>query len=184
MNHYSKLPKDFLPFLEGENINFIIAPKKNHSKKGDKGIYYFYSFLLVLICGLISHLVKQIISTDIGSALILMIPLLFLLIIATMFVKKAIKQLFESGGYFVGTDNSLIHYRKGEIAIKKWKNFSGHIHADYKYNEIELLTPTQIKHPKEGITTHRLTSETTGIYGIDNMEEILQTCRNYISNRH
>lgn len=179
----SQLPQELLSALEGESINFIVRPRKSYPKEADKGTLYTWGFILIILFYFSYYILKTLIVEDLflSAELIPILGILTLLVLAIIsLAQKTFKQLFQKGGCFVGTDTRLIRYIKGKLVIREWQDFSGHIIVDYKNNEIVLRTIVKPEYPKGKVTRERLTRSGTGLYGIDDLEEILQICRNCI----
>lgn len=178
----TQLPQGLLEALEEESINFIVRSKKKYAIAAEKnrmrkwGGYSIISFIL-LYC----------LTQAIGYNLIWLVGVLLCLAVLSIFVfamifmiTKTIKQSKEKESYFVGTDTRLIRYVEGKLVIREWQKFSGHIKVDYKENELELRTLEKPKRRLKKKNQQLFVKKVVNIYSIDNIQEVLQICRNYI----
>jgi hypothetical protein len=86
--------------------------------------------------------------------------------------------LHHEGGYFVGTNNRLIHYFKGEIHSYIWKNFSGEIHISSNNSDISFQLKTG--HIITEDSRQEFVRDIVYISGIPDALEIEKICRQRI----
>ncbi|MBZ4033497.1 hypothetical protein K6T82_01880 [Flavobacterium sp. 17A] len=93
-------------------------------------------------------------------------------------VIRAIYSIFQSGGYFVGTESRLIQFQNGKTISTDWEQFTGNVKINAKNNygnlEYELRTG-KIKGRKN--QPDKFVPDVIYILGIVNVYEIERKCR-------
>jgi len=110
------------------------------------------------------------------------IPALFVLLfvfIGFTYLISGIISLFKKGGYYVGTETKLIHYKKNKIEYFDWEQFTGGIKVNLKKNEIilELRRGKMVK-KKKGPDT--FIPDSIYLCGIKKVLVIEKACRERI----
>ena len=87
--------------------------------------------------------------------------------------------LFQKGGYFVGTANRLLHYRKGVIHTFDWEQFSGNMKINIKKGDmaLELRTGKMVSRKN---SSDQFVPDVVYISGVTNILEIEKMCRKRI----
>lgn len=102
-------------------------------------------------------------------------------VIGLIIIGKALLPLIRRGGYYVGTPDRLIHYRKGNIRSIDWEQFTGDMKVrgnDGKGTLSMSLKTGTIKRRKGG---HYFTPEVIFITAIPNVSDIEKMVRKRLS---
>ncbi|WP_271782532.1 hypothetical protein [Aquimarina algiphila] len=194
----SSIPRDLKTVIDSEQVDFLVKSKRNHPIKKSIAILLFSlfwnGFVSIFVVAFFGPLFKkeEVHFTSNGTAMVGSLdnlePLLFPGLIIGLFVIIGIAMLiwgmfmlFQKGGYFVGTENRLIKYRKGTIEIKDWEQFSGNIQIKKNRNsgnlELELRTG-KMRNRKNG--SNHFVPDIIYISQIDNVFDIEKKCRTRI----
>jgi len=84
--------------------------------------------------------------------------------------------LFQRGGYFVGTNNRLISYNKGNINTYDWEQFTGNMEINNRKGDISLQLRTG-KMVQRKNKPDEFVPDTIYISGISDVLEIEKKCR-------
>ncbi len=189
--HINTIPRDLKTVIDSEQVDFIVKGKRNHPRKNGMSLLVFTFFWNVIVIAILISLInpvlkkKEVNSISEGIAkmdgLDTMFPIVFLtffLLAGTALLIWALVMLFQKGGYFVGTENRLIKYRKGTIEINDWEQFSGNIeiknNGQYGNLELELRTG-KFTSSKNG--ARRFQPDVVYISQIKNVFDIEKKCR-------
>ncbi len=194
MNLTNSIPRDLKTVIDSEEVDFLIKSKKNHPKKKSISILMFSLFWLALtsvfVVGFFEPLFKkeEVHFSSNGKATVASLdnlePLLVPGIIVGLFVLVgmatliwAIVMFFQKGGYFVGTESRLIKYRKGNIEITDWEQFTGNIKIKKKrtYGNLELELRTGKM--RSGKNSSKYVPDIVYITQIDNVFDIEKKCK-------
>jgi hypothetical protein len=86
---------------------------------------------------------------------------------------------FQNGGYFVGTENRLIHYRNGKIFTFDWEQFSGNMEINIKKGDISLQLRTGKMVSRKNAPA-QFVADNVHISGVSDILEIEKKCRKRI----
>ncbi|WP_111706880.1 hypothetical protein [Lutibacter citreus] len=150
-------PKELKIIIDSEKIDFLIKSKRNYPKKKSVSLLFFsffwiaftsifvFAFLGPIFKGKEVHFSSNNIAVVASPENLepLLIPGLVIglfLIVGIGMLIWAIILFFQDGAYFVGTKTRLIKFRKGNITIKDWEQFTGSINikSNGNYGDIEL----------------------------------------------
>ncbi len=84
--------------------------------------------------------------------------------------------LFQRGGYFVGTNNRLISYRKGIINTYDWEQFTGNMEINNRKGDFSLQLRTG-KMVQRKNKPDEFVPDVIYISGISDVLEIEKKCR-------
>jgi hypothetical protein len=96
-------------------------------------------------------------------------------LIGLIIIINSVVPLIKRGGYFVGTPDRLIHYRKGNIRSINWEQFTGHMKvrgSDQKGTLSMELRTGRIKNQKGGRIFIPEIIFMTGIASVSDIEKL------------
>lgn len=115
-------------------------------------------------------------ADNMGRLIIPGIVLAVFMIVAVVTVSKSVYQLFQNGGYFVGTEKRLINYRKGYIKIYDWEQFTGSMDVNISTGDIMMvLRSGKVVSRKNG--DDQFVNDLLYISGVDNVLDLERKCR-------
>ncbi len=191
----TQIPVELRTVIDSEPTDFIIKSARNYPIKSAYGLLVFSLFwngfvgffIFIIARPLFKGEEVRFKSNDVPTSASLenLEPLvvpgifigLFALVGIGMFI-GAMVLFFQKGGYFVGTKTRLIKYRKGEITVTDWEQFSGNIKMQNKSDlgdlELELRTG-KMKSRNKG--SDKFVPDSIFISGVKNVFEIEKKCR-------
>ncbi|WP_343329798.1 hypothetical protein [Polaribacter staleyi] len=192
------IPIELRNLISPEQTDFIVKSSRNYPKKNGLFLLFFslfwnafvsifvIAFIIPVLSGKEVHFKENDVPTS-GSLEnweSILVPSLviglFVVVGIGLFI-WAFVQLFQKGGYFVGTETRFIKYRNGKITVKDWEQFSGNIKMSNKSRvgdlELELRTG-KMKSRNKG--TDRFVPDIIYISGIKNVFEIEKKIRKRI----
>lgn len=114
------------------------------------------------------------------------INLLFFIIISILWlamIYSEIKTLIRWGGFFAGTEKSLIHYTNGKFVVKYWKEFTGKVEIKWNMNKgniiLELKTWSRLNRRNKKVFVHHKQM----IIWVINYYEIWEKCQKRINEK-
>jgi len=191
----TEIPADLKKLTANEKIDFCIKASNNYPKSKSYGIILFgivwsafisifvVSFFGPLFVGKEVHFktndVPTVASLDDWDSLLMpgLIIGLFVIVGLSMII-WGIYSLFQSGGYFVGTETRLIKYLNNKITITDWEQFSGNIELSNNKNlgdiEFQLRTGKMQSRKNE---SDKFVPDIIYISGINDLLEVERLCR-------
>ncbi|MFB9076560.1 hypothetical protein ACFFLS_25110 [Flavobacterium procerum] len=181
----TEIPIDLKELLQNEKTDFIIKAKRHEPlRKSVGGV-----FIGLAMCAFISMFVfaffnelfeeEEVYFESNDSELILPGLIIFVLLSAGIYVLiSGIISLFKEGGYFVGTETRLIHFRKGKTTITDWEQFTGNVKIKAKNNFGDLeyqLRTGKTESRKNGPDV--FVPDIIYIAAIENVYEIERKCK-------
>ncbi|WP_158837533.1 hypothetical protein [Polaribacter sp. L3A8] len=193
------IPVELRTLISPEQADFIIKSARNYPKK--KGLFLLFfslfwnafvsifviAFIVPVLSGKEVHFKENDVPTS--GSLDNWEPILVPSLVIGLFVVVGIGlfiwafvQLFQKGGYFVGTETRFIKYRTGELIVKDWEQFSGNIKMSSNKSgigelELELRTGKMQSRNKGA---DRFVPDVVYISGIKNVFEIEKKIRKRI----
>jgi len=178
-------------------VDFSVKTERNHPKKTGISLIIFSvfwnAFVSVFVVAFFGPLFfnEEVHFTSNGNPEVASLdnlsPLLFPAIFIGIFGLVGIATLIwgivllvQKGGYFVGTETRLIKYRKGNIEIKDWEQFSGNIEIKSKglYGDLTLeLRTGKVRSSKN---SSKYVPDTLFMYKVKNIFDIEKKCRRRI----
>lgn len=189
------IPTELKNLIDSEQTDFIIKSSRNYPKKKGFVLLFFSlfwnAFVSIFVIAFIVPILKgeevHFEANDVPTSGSLenwqpiLVPSLLIglfVIVGIGMLIWALVQLFQKGGYFVGTETRLIKYRNGEMTVKDWEQFSGNIKVKSKsiLGDLELeLRTGKMKSRHKG--SNRFVPDIMYISGIENVFEIEKKCR-------
>ncbi len=191
----NNIPLELRKFVGSEVTDFKVKSKRNYPKRKAYTLLFFsviynafisffaIAFILPIILGnkvdyKDNNGPIKITTENWETALIPTLAIGLFVVIGIGMLIKALIQVFQKGGYFVGTETRLIKHRNGHITVKSWEQFTGNIKVFHKRPlgsiELELRTgkmKTQEKGPDKFIP------DVIHICDIRNVFSVEQKCR-------
>lgn len=196
MNTIESLPTDLKSVIGTEKIDFTILAKRKQPLANSLGLIFFgtvwSAFTSIFVIAFLGPLFKgeevhfKVNDEPTTASWDNFEPMLVPSLIIGLFVVVGIAilisgfySLFQKGGYFVGTVNRLIHYRKGTITTYDWEQFSGNMEINSKKEDMsmELRTGKMVSRKNE---SDKYVPNVLYISGVANILEIEKICRNRI----
>lgn len=196
MNTIQSLPTDLKSVIGTEKIDFSILAKRKEPLNKSLGIIAFgiiwSAFISIFVIAFLGPLFKgeevhfKVNDEPTTASWDNFEPMLVPSLIIGLFVVVGIAilisgfySLFQKGGYFVGTTNRLIHYRKGTITTYDWEQFSGNMEINSKKEDLsmELRTGKMVSRKNE---SDKYVPNVLYISSVANILEIEKICRNRI----
>ena len=131
------LPNELYTVIGSESRDFAVkAGSLKPFRKSISGIIWgiiWLGFFTLLFFGIFDLNLSE--SVELGAAENRLInPAYYLLaffgifyLIGLIIIINSVVPLIQRGGYFIGTPDRLIHYRKGNIRSINWEQFTGHM---------------------------------------------------------
>lgn len=152
----ASLPRPLQQMLGNESIDFAIKAKRRFAGGGPFGLLLFgmawtaFSSLFVAVFlgplfweGETHFEVNGVPTTaSLDNLTPVIVPSLiigFFLFIGLSMIFFSLVKMREPGGYFVGTPERLIQYRKGKVEITDWEQFTGNMEVTDKPKGGELI---------------------------------------------
>lgn len=196
MNTIQSLPTDLRSVIGTEKIDFSIIAKRKQPLKNSWGLIIFgtiwSAFISIFVVAFLGPLIKgEEVHFEVNDEPTtgswenfepLLIPTLFIglfVIIGIAILFSGFYSFFQKGGNFVGTENRLIHYRKGTIKTYDWEQFSGNMEINSRKQDIsmELRTGKMVSRKNK---SDEYVPDILYISGVPNVLEIEKICRNRI----
>ena len=196
MNTIQSLPPDLKSVIGTEKIDFSILARRKEPLNKSLGIIAFgiiwSAFISIFVIAFLGPLFKgeevhfKVNDEPTTASWDNFEPMLVPSLIIGLFVVVGIAilcsgfySLFQKGGYFVGTENRLLHYRKGTINTYDWEQFTGNMEINSKKEDIsmELRTGKMVSRKNK---PDEYVPDVLYISGVANILEIEKTCRNRI----
>lgn len=196
MNTIQSLPTDLRSVIGTEKIDFSIIAKRKQPLKNSWGLIIFgtiwSAFISIFVVAFLGPLIKgEEVHFKVNDEPTtgswenfepLLIPTLFIglfVIIGIAILFSGFYSFFQKGGNFVGTENRLIHYRKGTIKTYDWEQFSGNMEINSRKEDIlmELRTGKMVSRKNK---PDEYVPDILYISGVPNVLEIEKICRNRI----
>ncbi|REG98865.1 hypothetical protein [Flavobacterium aquicola] len=196
MTHIQSLPADLRSVIGTENIDFSIIAKRKQPLKNSWGLIIFgtiwSAFISIFVIAFLGPLLKgEEVHFKVNDEPTtgswenfepLLVPTLFIglfVIIGIAILCSGLYSFFQKGGNFVGTENRLIHYRKGTIKTYDWEQFSGNMEINSQKEDIsmELRTGKMVSRKNK---PDEYVPDILYISGVPNVLEIEKICRNRI----
>jgi hypothetical protein len=149
------MPANLQSIIGNENIDFLVKAKRNQPVKNSFGIILFgtvwTAFVSIFVIVLLGPIFKgeeahfKVDGVPTSASWENFRPMLTPTIIIGVFVLIGLGMLtwgfyslFQRGGYFVGTNNRLIKYKKGMINTYDWEQFTGNMEINDRKGDISL----------------------------------------------
>lgn len=190
------LPSDLKSVIGTEKVDFSILAKRKEPLNKSLGIIGFgiiwSAFISIFVIAFLGPLFKgeevhfKVNDEPTTASWDNFEPMLVPSLIIGLFVVVGIAilcggfySLLQKGGYFVGTTNRLVHYRKGTITTYDWEQFSGNMEINSKKEDMsmELRTGKMVSRKNE---SDKYVPNILYISGVANILEIEKICRNRI----
>lgn len=192
MNSIQSLPADLKSVIGSEKIDFSILSKRKQPLKNSIGLIIFgtiwTAFTSIFVFAFLGPIFKgEEVHFKVNDEPTtgswenfepMLVPTLFIglfVAIGIAILFGGIYSFFQKGGYFVGTQNRLIHYRKGTITNYDWEQFSGNMEINIKKEDIsmELRTGKMVSRKNE---SDKFVPNILYISGVANVLEIEKLC--------
>lgn len=190
------LPEDLKSVIGKEKVDFSTEAKRMHPRKRSiaiilvgsgwtafTGIFLFALFGPLIRSGQVTITVNDVPTTAtwnnfepilVPTIIIGLFTLVGLFIITFGFIS-----LYKKGGYFVGTENRLILYRKGNIKTYDWEQFTGNMQMNSEKGDLSLeLRSGRMMSRKKG--PDYFVPDTVELSGVPDVLEIERACRKRI----
>nr|WP_315200475.1 hypothetical protein [uncultured Flavobacterium sp.] len=196
MNTIQSLPTDLKSVIGTEKIDFSILAKRKQPLNKSLGTIGFgiiwSAFISIFVVAFLGPLFKgeevhfKVNDEPTTASWDNFEPMLVPSLIIGLFVVVGIAilcggfySLFQKGGYFVGTQNRLIHYLKGTITTYDWEQFSGNMEINSKKEDIsmELRTGKMVSQKNK---SDKYVPDVLYISGVTDVLEIEKICKNRI----
>ena len=196
----TNIPYELTTIIDSEEVDFIVKAGKNFPAKISVN-YFFFGLLWQLIVGVSLRPILKELFQDVtfhfsatsfqeviailktNISLELLIIFVFFLSIGLGALGYGMYLYFQKGGYFVGTSTRLIQYRKGNITMTDWEQFSGNIaiknNGTLGYIALELRTGKMRSRGGES-SSKRYVPDVIYITAIENVVNIENKCRKRI----
>lgn len=190
------LPADLKSVIGTEKVDFSIISKRKQPLNKSWGLILFgtiwSAFISIFVIAFLGPIFKgeeahfKVNGEETTASWDNFEPMLVPSLIIGLFVVVGIAilcagfySLFQKGGYFVGTEHRLIHYRKGTIATYDWEQFSGNMEINSKKEDLtmELRTGEMVSQKDKA---DKYVPDILYISGVPNILEIERICRNRI----
>lgn len=196
MNNITTLSTDLQSVIGTEKIDFSIISKRNQPLNKSLGTISFgamwTAFTSIFVIAFLGPLFNgedvhfEVNGVPTTASLDNFQPLLLPTLIIALFVLIGIGilcsgfySIFQKGGHFIGTQNRLIRYHKGNITSYDWEQFSGNIELNNKKGDISLQLRTGKMVSKKN-EPDRFVPDVVFISGVSDIFEIEKICRNRI----
>lgn len=194
MNEKLSLPPALQSVIGADKTEFIVKSRRKHPKSYSWSVIIF-SFIWLTFCSVFlvifalseeGAFFSKMLSADISFELFWMIgaPVViigFFILIGLLMLINGIWSFFQKGGYFVGTSNRLITYRKGKIRSIDWEQFSGEIEVSGEQDLGSLIltmrTGRMVRRSKQ---REELVPDKICMVGIQNPFAVEKICRQRI----
>jgi len=192
------LPRELNSSLGSERKDFAVKAGRAHPRKKSIAIILFGTFwtaftsifvvvfLGPLFAGKEVHFETNGVPTVAGPDNLepILVPALIIglfVLIGLVMLFSGFYSMFKKGGYFVGTQNRLIHYYKGNIRSIDWEQFSGDIQVNGNIQKgnisLQMRTGRMVSR-KNG--PDRYVADVIDMSQIPNAFEIERICRRRI----
>lgn len=191
----AEVPADLKKLVANEKIDFCIKASNNYPKSKSYGSILFgigwSAFTSIFVIAFFGPLFKgeevhfkvndepTIGSIDDWEPLLVpgLVIGLFVIVGLAMIVWGCYS-LFQSGGYFIGTETRLVKYRNKKVTITDWEQFSGNMELNTKENtgDIEFQLRTGKMESKKN-APDKFVPDIIYISGINDVYEIERLCR-------
>jgi len=193
MNNSQALPPDLKSVIGTDKIDFSIIANRKVPLKNSWSLIIFgiiwSAFISIFVVAFLGPLFK---GEDVHFKVNdepttgswdnfepLLVPTIFIsvfVIIGIAILFSGIYSFFQKGGYFVATENRLIHYRKGTIKTYDWEQFSGNMEINSAKQDMsmELRTGKIVSRKKR---PDEFVPDIVYISGVPNVLEIERICR-------
>jgi len=201
MNSHN-LPKPLKQIIASRKVDFITQSKKKKSLKASLPAFIFMLIFMGVLGFITTKITAPILEKELSDSQnlsnienwkTLMVPAISLGIMGVIglgLLINTIKQLFDKGSFFVGTEEALIIYKNRNTKHIKWNEFSGKITMKQKHNYGDLIL--ELKNQKAGKiivdediyednVDEELYNETIHLIGIRNIMNIESKCKYRIS---
>ena len=186
------LPTDLQSVIGTEKIDFSVYAKRNQPINSSLGIIAFgtvwtaftsifvIAFLGPLFKGEEVHFKTNGVPTtasweDFQPMLVPTLIIGTFVLVGVGMLCWGFYSIFQKGGHFVGTQNRLIRYHKGNITSFDWEQFSGNIELNNKRGDISLQLRTgKMVSKKNG--PDQFVPDTVYISGAHDILEIEKIC--------
>ena len=191
----NRIPSELRNVIDSEQTDFIVKSSRNHPRKNGLALLFFslfwngfvsifvIAFIVPILSGQELNFTSNGVPTSASSEN--WEPILVPSLVIGLFVLVGIAMFFwslvlllQKGGYFAGTETRLIKFRKGEITVTDWEQFTGNIKMKNKSDvgdlEFQLRTGKMIKRKKGA---DRFVPDIIYISGIKNVFDIEKKCR-------
>lgn len=191
MNNQS-LPANLQSIIETENVVFSLIAKRKYPVKKTKTMIitgiailafmsiFVYAFLGPVFMGGEVHFKTNGVPTT--ASWDNFQPLIFPTLVIGLFVLIGISALssgvnsyLQTGGYFIGTANRLIHYSNGIIKTYDWEQFSGNIEINDRHGDLSLELRTG-RVTRRSDRADEFVPDVIDISGITNVLEVAEIC--------
>ncbi len=143
-----KLPKELQEYIGTESIEFGIILKDENNKSSLYGLGVIASLLFAGLLIPTFWFVKNLITRDlmamnpdmsISTILLFLAILIIVNGLLILFIKWIMTTIFKSnGGYFIGTNQRIIHYLDNNIQSISWDELTGNSDVNIEKNSISL----------------------------------------------
>jgi len=194
------IPKELTTILASEEVDFMIKAGKNLPNKIVIKYFLFGLFWLAILGVGLNATLKAffkgvtfnysaasfqelitILKTNVSQELLIFFGVFISIGFGALLY--SIYLYSQKGGYFVGTATQLIQYRKGNITMTNWEQFSGNIAIKNKGTlgnlELELRTGSMYSRGGES-SLQRYVPDVIYITAIENVIAIEKKCRKRI----
>ena len=196
MTNIQSLPTDLRSVIGIEKIDFSILAKRKQPLKNSWRLIIFgtiwSAFISIFVVAFLGPLFKgeevhfkvnnEPTTASWDNFEPMLVPSLIIglfVVVGIIILCSGFFSLFQKGGYFVGTENRLIHYQKGTINTYDWEQFSGNMEINSQKEDIsmELRTGKMVSRKNK---PDEYVPDILYISGVTNVLEIEKICRNRI----
>jgi hypothetical protein len=180
----SDVPEDLQRLIEHDTIDFITKAKRNFPIKKSLGLLFFGTAWTALSSIFIQSFTEPFLASKSIPVPGLVIGLFFIVGIGILI--SGLSSLFQKGGFFIGTAQSLIKYRNGKITRTAWNEFTEKIEITNKVDDGSLaftLNTFSIDIPSDADsnrTTTKVTYDKIYMTDVQEVYEIERKCRKRI----
>jgi hypothetical protein len=196
LNTIQSLPADLKSVIGTEKVDFSIISKRKQPSNKSWGLILFgtiwSAFISIFVVAFLGPIFKgeeshfKVNGEETTASWENFEPMLVPSLIIGLFVVVGIAILFsgiysffQKGGNFVGTENRLIHYRKGTIKTYDWEQFTGNMEINIKKEDMSMELRTG-KMVSRNDKSDEYVPDTLYISGVADVLEIEKLCRKRI----
>ncbi|MEJ7822833.1 MAG: hypothetical protein WKF85_10955 [Chitinophagaceae bacterium] len=159
MDNIISLPTDLQSVIGAERIDFSVISKRNQPLKKSLVPIAFGTIWTAFTCIFVFAFLGPLFKGEDATFKVngvpttvswdnfqpMLVPALFIgtfVLVGIGILTWGIYSILQKGGYFVGTANRLIRYRKGNITSYNWEQFSGNMEINNKNGDISMQLRT------------------------------------------
>ena len=194
MINYRFLPPELETVVGTEKIDFCVFGKRKKPLRESLGLILFgafwTAFTSIFVVAFFGPILKgdevsfsangEMVTASMENLEPMLVPALiigFFVLVGIGLLIGGFYSFFQTGGYFVGTANRLLHYRKGNISTYDWEQFTGNskMNAQKGHLTLELRSGKMV-----GKGRGHFVHDIVYISGITNVLEVEKICRQRI----